>query len=207
MKFLIIITLALSTLAAQAQSKDACLKEAQSVVSGLEVLWADLFGPIQGDLMDEELSATVKKTTKENITYAISATHTNEDGEAWYNEYLVTMNKNWCSLETYEFLGSEAAQPECVDLETAKKEASRVLDFYLDTIPSDLFSWLDEDSEYDYLTSSMYDHALFSLVWDEKENRYWSDVIFEKQCQAGAECWGGITVSCEGEFGIWEGGD
>ena len=152
MKTILFLISFLAVTATYGQESQVCLSETKAIVTEQEVLWAGLFGPIQGDYLEDSLSVEQTIIKEDSVTYTLSAEHTNEDGEFWYNNYSVSLLKEGCYLESYKFLGSEevAISPDggiCVSQEQAEKNLKEFFKGSYNSIPKDWFYWLDEGDE------------------------------------------------------------
>jgi hypothetical protein len=45
--------------------------------------------------------------------------------------------------------------------------------------------------------------AIYRLSWNEERYRFESPTVYEWYCAAGAECWIGLTLECDGTQGVW----
>ncbi|MCJ8276899.1 MAG: hypothetical protein HRT44_12910 [Bdellovibrionales bacterium] len=210
MKFLCAIAIIFSNLSLQAS--EPCLNQAYDVVKELENFWAKEFGPIQGDYNKHQIDHKLGVKSEDTVSYTMFANHTNEDGETWYNEYTVVMNKDWCSVDSYQYHGSINTTPGpggdmCIDTETAQDLLKKYLVGYIGEIPVDVVDWLDLDDDANIMTAEDVDSAVVSLAWDDYDEYFATGIVFSDYCAAGAECWGGFTVECDGEIGVWQDGE
>ena len=157
--------------------------------------------------MEDELSHELVTLSSNEVTYKVYSYHTNEDAQEWENNYQVTMNKNWCSVEDYSFLGSTEIiyvdGEQCVSKDVAKEKLKEFFKGNYNTTPVDWFFWLDDGIEEDLFTEATAQMALDSLYWDTDSAEYMTTTIYDGYCAAGAECWGGFRVSCSGDADTW----
>jgi len=103
----ITLALLLMSLAQIVFANGRCEEKAKELVSNLESVLVELEGVPQGDYDEEQLNTKLVRSSKKSSTYRIVADHTNEDNEGWANTYEVTLEKEFCSIRTYRFLGSK----------------------------------------------------------------------------------------------------
>ncbi len=213
----IILALVISSFAAlaHAESTPQCIADAEEFVKGIDAVYSLTYGPYQGDYDDYQLHTTVQSLKGDKITLNVVSGHTNEDGEMWDQNYSLTysISGTSCYLETYTFTGTtsdgeeELASGECISETTAKQKLDAYLSKVLNEVPENDFSWLDPDKESSVMTKKLKNETVASLSENFEIDGFKTDVVFNDYCAAGAECWAGYVVYCDGTVSTWLDGE
>jgi hypothetical protein len=192
-----------------------CQKQAESLVKQLEGVLVDIEGFAQGDFDEYQFETTVVSKNENGVTLKVVSAHENEDLEGWTQEYQVeyATSGDSCYIVQYSYLGAasndneQQSEEDCIELSAAEKYLEKSFQGKYNSVPVDDFYWLDEENEDFQITPQLVKTAVDSLVWNSERSAYKTDVLFNDYCAAGAECWGGYTVSCQGDIDVWIDGE